>query len=75
MPSYNIIMNTAIKSTTLSNVKPYPLSAAERIHEIAANFELEGMPLTKQDIQSLWDVENGKITAEKLRQKIISNYK
>ena len=49
----------------------YPISANERIREVVATFELENMPLSKQDIQDLCDFELGKVTTEELRQRIL----
>ena len=55
--------------------KPYPLTAEARIPEIVATFALENMPLTEQDIQELWDIENGKTTTEEVHHKLINQYK
>lgn len=49
----------------------YPITASERIEEIMATFELEGMPLTPKDVQELIDVELGKTTTEELRKKAL----
>lgn len=53
----------------------YPISANERIREIVATFELENMPLSKQDMQELYDYELGRTTTEELRQKTIAELK
>ena len=53
----------------------YPISANERIQEVAATFELENMPLSNEDIQELRDYELAKVTAEELRQKTIAEIK
>ena len=53
----------------------YPISANERIREVVATFELEGMPLSDQEIQNLRDVELGKTTTEELRQQILKEIK
>lgn len=54
---------------------PYPISSEERIREVMATFQLEGMPLSEQNIQELRDIEMGKTTTEELRQKTIAAYK
>ena len=53
----------------------YPISANERIREVVANFELEGMSLDERDLQELRDYELAKTTTEELRQKTIAEYK
>ena len=53
----------------------YPISANERIREVVANFELEGMPLDERDLQELRDYELARTTTEELRQKAIAEYK
>jgi addiction module RelB/DinJ family antitoxin len=53
----------------------YPISANERIREVVANFELEGMPLDERDMQELYDYELGKTTTKELREKTIAEYK
>lgn len=54
--------------------KTYPISSEQRIREVIATFELEGMPLSEQDIQELRDIESGKITGDELRQKMMEKY-
>ena len=49
----------------------YPISAEERIKEVMATFELEGMPLSKADIQALKDLEEGKVTPEEARRNLL----
>ena len=53
----------------------YPISANERIREVVANFELEGMPLTKQNLQDLYDVELAKTTTDAVRKRILKELK
>ena len=53
----------------------YPISANERIREVVANFELEGMPLTKQNLQDLYDVELAKTTTDAVRKRILKEIK
>lgn len=53
----------------------YPLTANERIEEIKANFALERMPLTDEDVQDLIDVELGRTTTEALREKTLREIK
>lgn len=53
----------------------YPISANERIEEIKANFALEGMPLTDEDVQELIDVELARTTTEALREKTLKEIK
>lgn len=53
----------------------YPISANDRIEEIKANFALEGMPLTDEDVQELIDVELAKTTTEALREKTLKAIK
>lgn len=53
----------------------YPISAAERIDEIKATFELEGMPLDDEDMKDLQDIELAKTTTEAVRQKYLDRYK
>ena len=47
----------------------YPISANERIREVAATFELENMPLDEQDLQELRDYELARVTLDELRQR------
>ena len=49
----------------------YPYTSAERIAEVAATFELEGMPLSEQDLQELKDIELAKTSTEELRKKTL----
>lgn len=53
----------------------YPITANERIQEIKATFALEGMPLSEQNVQDLIDIELGKTTTEKVRQRILKEIK
>lgn len=53
----------------------YPISANERIREIVANFELENMPLSEQNMKDLRDIELGRTTTEAVRQRILSEIK
>lgn len=53
----------------------YPISSNERIREIVATFELEGMKLDERDMQELYDFELAKTTTEELRKKTIAEYK
>ncbi len=53
----------------------YPITASERIEEIAATFALEDMPLTPEDIQELIDVELARTTTEELREKALKEIK
>ena len=53
----------------------YPISSNERIREVVATFELEGMPLDEQDVQELRDYELAKVTTEELRKKKIAELK
>lgn len=47
----------------------YPFTDNERIEEVAATFDIEGMPLSERNIQELRDVEFGKTTTQELREK------
>lgn len=49
----------------------YPITASERIEEIMATYELEGMPLSPQNVQDLIDIELTKTTTEEVRQRIL----
>ncbi|MBQ9019750.1 type II toxin-antitoxin system RelB/DinJ family antitoxin [Candidatus Saccharibacteria bacterium] len=53
----------------------YPISANEVIDEVAATFELEGMPLTEQDMKDLQDIELARKTPEQVRQEVIKDLK
>ena len=53
----------------------YPISANERIREVVANFELEGMPLTEQNLQDLYDIELAKTTTDAVRKRILKEIK
>ena len=53
----------------------YPISANERIREVVANFELEGMPLTDQNLQDLRDIELARTTTKVVRERILSEIK
>ena len=53
----------------------YPISANERIREVVANFELEGMPLTDQNLQDLRDIELARTTTKAVRERILSEIK
>ena len=53
----------------------YPFSSNEIIDEVAATFELEGMPLTEQDFRDLRDIELAYKTPEQVRQEIITEIK
>lgn len=53
----------------------YPISANERIDEVAATFELEDMPLSEQDILELREIELAKTSTEEMRQKTIAELK
>ena len=53
----------------------YPITANERIAEIAATYELEGMPLTEQDLKELEDIELAKTTTAALREKALREIK
>lgn len=53
----------------------YPITASERIEEIAATFALEDMPLTSQNMQDLIDIELAKTTTEEVRQRILKEIK
>lgn len=53
----------------------YPISANERIREVAATFELENMPLDEQDLQELRDYELARVTLDELRQRTLKKIK
>ena len=53
----------------------YPISANERIEEVKANFALEGMELTNQNIKDLQDIELARTTTEEVRQRILKEIK
>ena len=53
----------------------YPISANERIREVVANFELEGIPLTEQNLQDLYDIELAKTTTDAVRKRILKEIK
>ena len=53
----------------------FPISANERIREVVANFELEGMPLTEQNLQDLRDIELARTTTKAVRERILSEIK
>ncbi|MBR3169135.1 type II toxin-antitoxin system RelB/DinJ family antitoxin [Candidatus Saccharibacteria bacterium] len=53
----------------------YPITASERIEEIAATFALEDMPLTSQNMQDLIDIELAKTTTEEVRERILKEIK
>ena len=53
----------------------YPISSNERIREIVATFELEGMSLDEEDMQDLYDIELARTNTEELRQKTLAKYK
>lgn len=53
----------------------YPISANERIEEVKANFALEGMELTNQNIKDLQDIELARTTTEAVRQRILKEIK
>ena len=53
----------------------YPISANERIREVVATFELEGMPLDEQNMQDLYDIELARTTTEEVRQRILREIK
>ena len=53
----------------------YPISANERIREVVANFELEGISLTEQNLQDLYDIELAKTTTDAVRKRIIKEIK
>ena len=53
----------------------YPISANERIREVVANFELEGMSLTEQNLQDLRDIELARTTTKAVRERILSEIK
>lgn len=53
----------------------YPISAAERIDEVAATFALEDMPLSEQNIQDLRDIELAKTSTTEVRKRILAEIK
>ena len=53
----------------------YPISANERIEEVKANFALEGMELSEQNIKDLQDIELARTTTEEVRQRILKEIK
>ena len=53
----------------------FPISANERIREVVANFELEGMSLTEQNLQDLQDIELARTTTKAVRKRILSEIK
>jgi len=53
----------------------YPITANERVEEVAATFALEDMPLSEQDIKELQDIELAKTSTEELRQKTLAELK
>lgn len=53
----------------------FPISANERIREVVANFELEGMSLTEQNLQDLRDIELARTTTKAVRERILSEIK
>lgn len=53
----------------------YPISTAERIEEVAATFALEDMPLSREDIQELRDIELAKTSTTEMRKKTIAELK
>ena len=53
----------------------YPISAAERIEEVAATFALEDMPLSEQNIQDLRDIELAKTSTTEVRKRILAEIK
>ena len=53
----------------------YPISAAERIEEVAATFALEDIPLSRDDIQELKDIELAKTSTTEMRKKTIAELK
>lgn len=53
----------------------YPISANELVDEVVAASELEGMPLTEQDIKELRNIALGKVTTEDVRRRILTDIK
>lgn len=53
----------------------YPISSNERIREVVATFELENMPLSKQNIRDLQDFELAKTTTDEIRKRILKEIK
>lgn len=53
----------------------YPISSNERIREVVATFELEGMKMDERDIQELRDIELARTSTEELRQKLLREYR
>ena len=53
----------------------YPITPDERIEEIKATFELEGMPLSEQNVQDLIDIELGRTTTDAVRKRILKEIK
>ena len=53
----------------------YPISSNERIREVVATFELEGINLDEQNIQDLRDIELAKTSTEEVRNRILKEIK
>ena len=53
----------------------YPISAAERIDEVAATFALEDMPLSDEDIHELREIELARTSTTIMRKKTIAELK
>lgn len=64
-----------MQDDVFARTEAYPFTASERIEEIAANFALEDMPSSKQNIQDLKDIELARTTTEEVRNRILSDIK
>ena len=53
----------------------YPISAAERIDEVAATFALEDMELSDDDILELREIELARTSTTEMREKTIAELK
>lgn len=65
-----LIIQGGIPFTVKMNSRVY--SAEETVNEVYASLNMEGMPLTLDDIEMLKAIKTGNMTADEARQKILS---
>ena len=73
------VVNMLLKQIIITESIPFEIKinhtadpSSEMIKEVAATMAFEGMDLTEEDIQMLYDYKTGKVSGDALRQRILS---
>ena len=79
MSSY---INMALNQLIIQEAIPFPVklnagnyTTQEAIDEVAASMRMEGMPLTKEDLEVLKAYKSGRVSGDQIRESIFNEVK